>query len=243
MARIYLVYREFGRLSINTEKARSAYGGLLDKLGFPEARVVFSTTNYDTSIEVGLQAIGTIPNDGFPPTSWERPFLTPVGMVDWDSGHKGSVPVLHLHGAVGWYFEPKGQIARQYPDQSYNPSLGVPAILPPDPNKEPTSSPFVGVIWSEFIRALQGSTHVLILGHSLNDRALMKTVFKEGRHALKGLAVHSVGLTAPIKSEEELVGAWIDPQDPRIFLIPTEFGPKPGFSESAFQEWVDASTF
>jgi hypothetical protein len=66
---------------------------------------------------------------GYPNTS----VLSPNGLVA--EADLDTVPVLHLHGAVGWYRTRRG-IEIHPADQPYNPALGQPALLMPDPGKD-----------------------------------------------------------------------------------------------------------
>jgi hypothetical protein len=79
--------------------------------------------------------------------------------VRW--GEAPTVPVIQLHGAVGWYREPSGTVTRQPPNRAPNRSLGRPALLSPDPDKDPASA-MTRDLWGEFRRALSEATHILI---------------------------------------------------------------------------------
>jgi hypothetical protein len=133
------LFQNFGRQKIDATKAEAAYKRLLDLLG-EDSTFVVATTNYDPAIEIGLLQMKLNPNDGFRTRSrWDTPTLDVTGLVDWGSRHDDQVPVLHLHGAVGWYQRADGSIAQQPPDQGYNPTLGTPVFLPPDPAKDPSN--------------------------------------------------------------------------------------------------------
>jgi hypothetical protein len=166
------LYQEFGADRISAERAQNAYGALLDHLPNRES-VVFVTTNYDPAIEIALEAMGHEVATGFRRRPGRTPVLLPEGTVNWKDNHQGRVPVLHLHGAVGWY-EQDGQVVSQYADQAYNDSLGTPVVLYPDPEKDPTRDAIVQALWTEFDHALADATHVLVLGHSLHDPALVR---------------------------------------------------------------------
>lgn len=238
------LFREFGGKSIDQDKARDAYGWLLEPLGGKLASVVFATTNYDSALEIGLAANGLSTNDGFRSVySVETPTLAPEGMVNWADRHGEQTPILHLHGAVGWYEAPDGRIVRHYSDQLYNPTLGVPAVLPPDPDKDPLASAQVAAIWSEFERALEGATHVLVLGHSLRDAPLARTILQFAMNAQLGVTRHT-SMGGPNEDHE-------DPEDglqdnrpdvtqellERATQIPLDFGPEPT-SGPEYAQWT-----
>jgi SIR2-like domain len=168
------LYREFGVQAVDRSKCRLAIESLMEALHGHDG-VQFATTNYDRCLEAGLEERGTRVRDGFEARSGlETPRLNPEGLSRWASEEDPSVTVIHLHGAVGWYATGDGGIVSQYADQPFNPTLGTPVILPPDPNKDPARSGFVKVIWGEFTKALAEATHVLVLGHSLHDRAMLE---------------------------------------------------------------------
>src|SRR5262249_45078168 len=98
------------------------------------------------------------------------------------------VPVLHLHGGVGWYLTDKNTVEFQGADQEFNSTLGKPGLLLPDPNKDPRALFGVNELWREFIDAIESSTHILIIGHSLHDRYLVEQINLHGRS-------HQIGVT------------------------------------------------
>jgi hypothetical protein len=161
------LHDQFGLGRVDNELAASAYRALLRH--FKNPALVVATTNYDRSAEAALSEIGHNVDTGFRSAPERTPRLRPTGMV---SDQPVGIPVLHLHGAVGWY-ERDGNVENHFGDQPYNPSLGVPAVLYPDPDKDPTSSAYVSLLWSEFRTALDGADVVLVIGHSLNDRPLV----------------------------------------------------------------------
>jgi hypothetical protein len=83
--------------------------------------------------------------------------------------------VIHLHGAVGWY-EQERLVGDHYADQPYNPSLGTPVVLYPDPEKDPTNDAIVSQLWAEFSTALEVADSILVIGHSLHDPALIRAL-------------------------------------------------------------------
>jgi hypothetical protein len=184
------LYEQFGLPAIDGEKAKAAVHALLMGL-LGEEGIQFATTNYDRSLEIGLNANGHTVDDGFKAdTDLETPKLAPDGMGGWVSENDPTVTVLHLHGAVGWYARPNGDIVSQYADQPYNESLGTPAIVPPDPRKDPLNSPYVRAIWFEFRRVLAQATHVLILGHSLHDVPLVEAFREQAEEAKFAISYH-----------------------------------------------------
>ena len=221
------LWREFSVDAISVEAARSTYATLLDALDLRPIPFVCATTNYDLSIEVAMQNIGLSWTDGFDNRALETPRLRPQGIIDWDKKHDGKVPILHLHGAVGWYRRPGEDHVRKHPsDQEFNKTHGTPAVITPDPNKEPESDPSVGPMWREFRTALAGASHVIVIGHSLTDEPLVRTL-----SAARGTAVAVVNPNA-----DENTGKVI----PGTFVVPSSFGPDGEMTEmtTKLNEWL-----
>ena len=181
------LYANFGAQAVDEKKAKEAYGKLTEELGGKTVTKMCATTNYDPSLEVGLEQLGYKVHDGFSvvyPRATPRFDATDLG--SWDRIRAETIPLFHLHGAVGWYRDDGGEITQHPPDQRYNPTLGAPVILPPDPKKDPLNDATVASVWREFTLALKGATHVLVLGHSLHDPALVQalTSVAESTHIL-----------------------------------------------------------
>ena len=241
------LYDEFGAARINADLARGAYGGLLELLPDPES-VVFVTTNYDAAAEIGLDALGKQVATGFPSQQGRTPVLSPEGMVDWEGLHGGRVPVLHLHGAVGWY-ERDGTVVSEYADQPYNDSLGLPVVLYPDPRKEPRDA-VVAALWSELDAALSGATHVLVIGHSLNDPALLRAL--RGLTPATGPTAQTGATRLAVSVHSEPDGAGVAPDRPKrtkevekalsgATVIPGVFRDKPFFNAEPFERWLSGT--
>lgn len=164
------LYQQFGQHRIDDESARAAYGGLLRELGDPD--LILATTNYDRSGESALAALGHAIDAGFRAQPHRTPVLEPVGLV---SERNGKTPVIHLHGAVGWY-EQDGAVLEMHADQPFNSSLGTPVVLYPDPDKDSTSDATVSQLWTEFEVALEAASAILVVGHSLHDPALVRAL-------------------------------------------------------------------
>jgi hypothetical protein len=84
------------------------------------------------------------------------------------------VPVLHLHGRVGW-FRRDGRIYGSGITQ-YQRGLGVPVVMLPDPDKAYDQDEVIAAMWQQFEEALARAKHVFVLGHSLNDRHLVRAL-------------------------------------------------------------------
>jgi hypothetical protein len=237
------LYREFGAARVDGAAAGSAYRRLLEALG-PVETLVGVTTNYDPSLEMGLEVAGMTPNTGFPRRFGQTPRLSPDGMVTGDGDHAGKTPVIHLHGAVGWYRQEDGEIVEHHQDQAYNETLGVPLVLYPDPGKDPTSDALVDALWRQFDMALERATHVLVLGHSLHDPALVARLrhLNPGKTRLAVCAYADPGYFSTPKKHKGVASeerTRVQQLLRSASVIPCSFGPQPKFDLVALRKWID----
>ena len=214
------LYDQFGQGRIDYDRASAAYSQVLSEAG--DCRLMVATTNYDRAAESALRHIGTTINTGFDGPPEMTPTLKPGGMVEGPA-----VPVIHLHGAVGWY-ERDGVVHDHYGDGSYNPTLGTPVVLYPDPDKDPTSDALVQQLWDEFDQAIEVANLILVIGHSLHDPALVGA------------------LGDAISSGKRVIVSYLHPEDegrldqilPDVRIVQMEFGPKIE-SSTTIQEMIE----
>jgi hypothetical protein len=222
------LYDSFAANVISRDKVKRAYSALLDPLDLDDSLVI-ATTNYDLAAEIAVgEYYDREARDGFPQVRYRSPELDPEGLVDWAMVSDAGVPVLHLHGAVGWYLREDGTIARELADRRYNPTLGVPAILPPDPNKDPMNDATVQAIWQEFTKAVQEASHILVLGHSLHDRPIERA-FKHPD--VKAVFARTYHRNPPASEPDSPFG--------RAIQLKVEFGPDIKFGQ-ALRKWLMA---
>lgn len=176
------LFESFGLERVNPEAAIDSYSRLhaliraADGEG-PESYLAHATTNYDPAIEL---AIGDSTNmklvDGFVQhAGGGRETYAPNLLADqWQTTDQ--VPVLHIHGGVGWYFQEDGTITRPPTDDPYD-ERRAPALLLPDDTKNPDlfDAP-IRETWESFERLLTMASHVLFLGYSLHDSHVVQTV-------------------------------------------------------------------
>jgi hypothetical protein len=216
------LYEQFGQRRITDQRAEEAYGKLLKELGNPE--LVVATTNYDRSAEAGLRRLGHTVDTGFADRGERTRRLNAAGLF----GRRGSnTLVLHLHGAVGWY-EINGTVEDHYAEREYNSSLGTPALIYPDPTKEPARHAVLNQFWSAFGDALKWSDHVLVLGHSLNDQALVDKLADAADHAK--VAITYIDQPGRENIETKLTNM--------VTPIQLEFGPEPKWDPDGLALWM-----
>jgi hypothetical protein len=182
---------EFGKRSCNFEAGRRAYSSLLSALGISPGtkKWVYVTTNYDRNAEKILENLGYETDVGasLQQIGGGHGLLSVRRLVE-EVG-KRRVPVLHLHGCVGWYQRPNGEIYHQVDGGAGSISAeDVPVVKLPELNKIYDSDDLVGETWNEFEQSLQRAKSVFILGHSLHDAALVKAL-QENVTPLERLAI------------------------------------------------------
>jgi hypothetical protein len=234
------LYELFADPPIDTGAAAAAYGSLFGTLGIGAAtRWVYATTNYDTIGEQAIKDAGGLPDWGQPPTVRNEGEL-PLHIPGLLNGIGRYVPVLHLHGRIGWF----RRDGRTYGSgiTQYQRGLGVPVVMLPDPDKAYDQDDVIAAMWQQFEEALARAKHVFVLGHSLNDRhlvrALAQNVEPTSRIAVTVLADEAAltrqdpsAVPVEAKVTNALQGAEI---------IPVHFGADADDSESrrAIQAWL-----
>lgn len=203
------LYEQFGQQRIDDERAVSAYKGLLDRLG--DSELVVATTNYDRAAETALESLGRSVATGFSASPGRTPVLNPEGLV---LNRGSTTPVIHLHGAVGWY-EKDGAVKDHYADLPYNDTLGVPVVLYPDPNKDPTNDAKVSQLWTEFDHATEAADRIFVIGHSLHDPALVEALNRVSE-------TKDVVVTYVEPDGDETIASKV----PAALAVELEFGPK-----------------
>ncbi len=181
----------FGWERINPDAASAAYEALFKVLGIGSgSRLVYATTNYDYIGEAVLDRLGRRPDSGVR-ERFSGPGVSSARHLDMENLTEvvgRSTPVLHLHGAVGWFDQP-GHGPTVVNATSYNPTWGVPIVMLPSSEKDYQQSTTIETIWVEFRRALRRAKRVLVLGHSLADAALVAALAEEVR------PYHRIGFT------------------------------------------------
>lgn len=169
------LYELFAEPSIDPRVPASAYRTLLGWFGLGiSSPWVCATTNYDTIAEVAISSAGGLPDAGDvlgAASSAERTIRVDR-LLD---GMPRYVPVLHLHGRVGWLRRP-GQAAYSVELRKYDSGYGVPIVMLPDLEKDYSGDPLVNTLWQQFEEALGRAKRVLVLGHSLHDVALVQAL-------------------------------------------------------------------
>jgi hypothetical protein len=229
----------FGYHQINVEAARSAYAEVaswFQVIAGTQGNLPFHivTTNFDRSAEIALGRLGYEVEDGFVGGAHELPklevhglasrLLTPPGLKAAATvafRPQRTVGVLHLHGAVGWY-EREGQLVRYPAEQDFNRTLGLPALLPPDDNKAVSAfKEWSSAIWNEFQELLAAASHVIVIGHSLNDSYLRDALVDCSAKVLVGLYPGSSGRI--LAKDQKRIEAEL----PKAETIALRFGPQP----------------
>ncbi len=174
------LYEEFSGEGFDRTKASQSYAGLFQTLGLRgNPRWVLATTNYDIIAETAIEDLEGLPDWGQPPSTGAGA-EAPLHVANILDGMPRYIPVLHLHGRVGWYrrIDGAGQPSSIYsaPITQHQQGFGVPIVMLPDPDKVYDADDVISSLWSQFRQALRRAKAVLVLGHSLNDRALVDAI-------------------------------------------------------------------
>jgi hypothetical protein len=170
---IYKVaFEQFAQERVAVSYATMAYDSLFKALGIDgSTRVVVATTNYDVIAENAIEEIGRRTDNGSP----RNPNL-PVRVDNLLEGGSYHVPVLHLHGCLGWYRRRDDDALIAFGGSRYEPQMGTPVMVLPDPEKSYGDDPAIRSLWDQFGDALRAARRVLIMGHSLNDQLLVQRI-------------------------------------------------------------------
>jgi hypothetical protein len=170
------LYELFADAAVDLDAAAKAYQGLFGALGLGrDSRLVYATTNYDTVGEHAIRRSGALPDWGQPPSLGHEgeARLVVDGLLE---GLPRYVPVLHLHGRVGWYRRDGRVYAADV--VKHQEGFGTPVVMLPDPGKVYDQDDIIIVLWREFSTALARAKRVLVLGHSLNDQYLLRALIQ-----------------------------------------------------------------
>ena len=111
---------------------------------------------------------------------------------------------------------------------------GAPTLLLPDPDKDPKLEPSVRALWEEFELALEASSHVLVVGHSLHDPVLVARLRASASKVAVTTYPQQRGAVAVPKDEE----TWIRSLLPDAQLMAMQLGPDLWVHQPAFQNWA-----
>lgn len=167
-------YEKFGAPSLDPVLPAQAYGALLNEFHINrETPWVYATTNYESIGEDALSSLGLIPELG-EVASWEveRDLQVDPSLL---GSMPRNVPVLHLHGKVGW-FKRDGRPRSTVPNERFEPRAGPPIVMLPDLEKDYAADPIIEALWRQCEEALRRARRVFILGHSLHDKALIEAL-------------------------------------------------------------------
>lgn len=234
------LYELFADPSADLDAAASAYGGLFQSLGIgPGESLVYATTNYDSIGEHAILRNGGLPDWGQPPTLGNEAELR-LAVPGLLNGLGRYVPVLHLHGRVGWYRHGDGRVYATTVTR-HQEGFGIPIVMLPDPDKVYDQDDVINSLWQQFAEALARAKRVLVLGHSLNDsfllRALIQNVQPFDRIAVTVLQdeqdqdqPHQSAGPVLAKISQNLVNAAI---------VPMRFGSSPDAGIKGLRKWQE----
>ena len=221
------LYALFGRPSFDLRRAQSAYLEVLKEIGIGPGGTnwAYATTNYDTIGDEALEAAGFR-------VEWGERHRVRVSETIVDPENlldrvKTDVPIMHLHGKIGWYRRSatEGGHAIAVNSETYQPGFGTPIVMLPDPNKVYDSDPVINTIWSQFQDALSRARRVLVLGHSLHDEQILSAIETRADPSSVGVTIygHASDPSQPSQADDPIL-AIREERLPQSTLIPICFG-------------------
>jgi hypothetical protein len=174
-----IMFNQFCDKNFHFEKAKKYYSLFHRELGIDnKTKFAYATTNYDGLIEGVLFDLKYRPEIGVASSPKQNSGNTQILDIEFlaDSIDAGRIPVLHLHGKIGWY-----ETENQYPHGRYivhnefSEDIGTPILQLPDPDKG-YDDDIIDQIWVQFKILLSRARQIVILGHSLNDEYLIQTL-------------------------------------------------------------------
>ena len=232
------LYEQFAERRHDPQRALAAYSSLFGTLGIATGtRWVYATTNYDTIGEQVIRDAGFLPDWGQPPTvgnEGERPIHIP-GLLD---GVGRYVPVLHLHGRVGWFRRDECVYGADI--TKYQRGFGVPVVMLPDPDKAYDQDDTIIAMWQQFDEALTRAKRVFVLGHSLNDRHLVRALTHNVEPASRIAVTVLSDEMHPDQPDPSTVAVAekISSTLPGAAIIPLRFGTHRDAGRQAIQKWL-----
>jgi len=184
------LFQSFGPEQFALGRASRAFSTLLDTLGIgSRSKWIWATTNYDVIPDHAVTQHGGIPDHGaFRPPDGGQTVLRVDRLID---GAPRTVPILHLHGRVGWFRQTATDtdIELEPGNVTRTPEQHVPIVELPSLGKA-YSDGVTSSLWMQFREVVQRAQLVFVLGHSLNDDALVEALRDA---APNGLAVANLG--------------------------------------------------
>jgi hypothetical protein len=233
------VYDQFNANKLNWMGAAKAYKELLDRMKITRASsIVYATTNYDALGEQALSELRYIPDCGEP-----RRYGTAQNTLDVSNlldGLPRNVPMLHLHGKVGWLRRADDPTNAYFSETTaYDPNFGLPIIMLPDPQKTYAGDDVLSILWTQFEAALRRARRVFVLGHSLADRLVVSALATQVQppHDRVAISVLGDGHGSPDPAAESFVN-WIKDKLPRAKIIPMVFGDPLNFRGDTVDAWM-----
>lgn len=226
----------YGTPAVDERKGAKAYEALLRDLDVGRStRWVYATTNYDPVAELSLQELDYIVNWG--ENVRARPSSRPLQVDTLLQGVDVFVPILHLHGRAGWYERDGVPYATDAP---YNPGFGTPLVMLPDPDKD-YSLAVIDQIWSQFEIALDRAQMVLVIGHRLHDKALVKALRERVTPARRiGVALYADPTENALQvNENDPTLEIVRSQLPGAKEIPMRFGDPETQNSEALRDWLE----
>jgi hypothetical protein len=236
------LYENFGWERTMPSAAVEAYGRIFEAMRVDsQTSLVYATTNYDRIGEAVLDDLGWLVDAG-EHRAYSGPGVASAETIAVDgllNGLPRYTPVLHLHGALGWYRREIDGAAIVANASRFDEGFGTPIIMLPDPEKDYEAEPVIQSLWEQFRESLRRAKAVLVLGHSLNDAALIGALTADVAPQER-IAITLLGSKDnPEKADESTVPtmAIIRDRFPSASVIPLRFDKSLEPPELAVRTW------
>lgn len=230
------LYENFGFDAVDLEGAVSGYQTLFRQLGVvPGASFLCATTNYDVIAEHALRRLGFHPDWGDVPALQRGDAdLHVENIID---GMPRYVPVLHLHGRVGWYRRTQDERLMSTEGLAKFGPFGVPIVMLPDPEKDYDSDPAIQALWPQFEAALARARRVFVLGHSLHDDALVAALRRHVQPARR-LAVAVMPAPRGVPDPGAEVIELVNQEFSGARIVRVRFQQEPDIESGVIDDWM-----
>jgi hypothetical protein len=239
------IYRLFGTERTDSERAARALKQLLTLIlgGVPPRGWVYATTNFDTLAEDAVNRLGAEAKNGeeYAQRGFRR--VSADRMVQ--AAPSRGVPVLHLHGRVGWIrrSEDEEEEVVSLPLDRHLIAAGTPLVVLPD-LKKTYYEPLIAAFWLRFEEYLARAQRVFVLGHSLRDRALVNLLRAEVRPGTRLAITYCVDVVTPDETRGAPAATAFDEKArlaaefPEAVLVPMMFTADRDLRSPEFEYWL-----
>ena len=223
------------------ERATATYGSLLDATGLnfmfgQGGTISFATTNYDPAIEMAMRKLGRTPDDGQRPIDLSRRAYSQRGWLTVPTTRSSRLCICTARsgGTAKVLIQPRLRSIQRTNHTTTPWEIQLPNARP---QEGPARDNGVRALWGPILRiALERATHVLVLGHSLNDPVLVDYLRSYTAEKAKLAVMVFSGMTdAKVSENYQRITAML----PRALVFKGASSPILKADEVAFANWFN----